>query len=246
MKQELKKSEDQALESALNKARSVLLNSSGDVTPTLPELEKSLAEHEASLKMAGAKCSRIDASLRRVIESGSLRCLASDARDLASSVIAGVDLSKVVSEDRRALEKTVYARMQIGDSRLDIQDDVRLMKQWDWERGAILVLQEAIRLRKQSIAALRKPAILLFCRMIGEARGALARKFLAAVKEAQELMEQESQIAETLKPDELALVQPKPFPAKVVSNEVVEWLLAAVNQQLIRPDDLAGLHLGAR
>jgi hypothetical protein len=205
-----------------------------------------MSEHQIELQSARMKCARISNTFRRLIEGGTIRCLYGDARQLAQLVLAGEDLESVVSNDRRQLESLYGAHHKKADDS-DFEDDLLVMKHWDWERAAVEVLRHAIILQKGSEAALRRAAIVQFALTISEARGALARRFLGVLKEAQQLMAEDSRITEGLglQPDEIELLRPKPFPTNIPSSELIEWLFDLVSQKLIRAEDLGGLQLTA-
>jgi hypothetical protein len=242
MKLELRKPEALSLEPVLNKARLALSQSRGELANTTAKLERLMSEHQIELQSARVRCVRVADSFRKLIEAGTIRYLYGDAQQLAGLVLAGDDLESVVSNDRLQLEP-LYAAYSGPDS--DFNDDLLTMKHWDWERAAVEVLRQAILLSKRSEAALRRSAMVQFALTIAEARGALARRFLSALKEAQQLMTEDSRITEglELQPDEIELLRPKPFPTNIPSPELIEWLFDMVGQKLIRAEDLGGLQL---
>lgn len=244
MKLELRKAEDLSLEPVLKKARLALSESRAQLTNTILKLERLMAEHQIALQAARIKCERISNAFRRIVESQNIRCLYGDASQLAQLVLAGDDLESVVSNDRRGLD-SLYGKHYKRENDADFDDDLVVMKQWDWERGAIEVLKQAILLSKRSEAALRRSAIVQFAQTISEARGALAQRFIAALKDAQQLMAEDSRIVEGLglEPAEIDLLRPKPFPKNIPSSELIEWLFDMISQKLIRPETLGGLQL---
>jgi hypothetical protein len=246
MKLELRKTEDLSLEPVLKKARLALSQSRGELANSTAKLERLMSEHQMELQSARVKCARISNSFRRLVEQGTIRCLYGDARELAQLVVAGEDLESVVSNDRRQLESLYGAHHKKADDS-DFEADLLVMKHWDWERAAVEVLKHAIVLQKQSEAALRRSAMVQFAQAIAEARGALARRFLVALKEAQQLISEDSRITEGLglQPEEIEMLRPKAFPRNLPSSELIDWLFEMVSQKLIRAEDLSGLQLTA-
>jgi hypothetical protein len=236
------------LERALKQARADLTQSRAELSNNAAKLELLMSEHRAEQDRAKAKCVRIERSLRNQVEAGTTRCLSGDATQLASLVLAGADLEAVIADDRQHLDQ-IYNRYRgpEGGSESDFADDLSLMKHFDSERATVSVLREAILLQKRSEAALRRSAMAKFAHTINEARGELAKKVLAGLKEAQRFATEDSRITEGLglQPDETEFLRPKPAPANIVSFELVEWLFDMVTQKLIRAEDLGGLRLTA-
>jgi hypothetical protein len=241
--------DDQALEPLLKKARLALVESLGEFTNKASKLKQLLAEHETQLQKAKDLAARItDADLKRLVESQQGRYLIADAKQLAKLVLAapdpGAELATVISDDRGPIEKRLYGDPNRPPER-DYNDNLRLMTAWDVERAAVAILRSAILLHQVATAELRKSAMLKFAGTIAEARTSLARKFLAAMKDAQQLMTEDSRILEGLGLGhvEVELLRPKPFPAVFLSDALVDWLFDLVSQQLIGAQDLAGLRL---
>jgi len=251
MKNPLKREEssnhaERPLEQALKQARIGLTESRRELSNTTAKLELLMSEHQEELQKARSKCARIERSLQSQVEQGTMRCLSGDAGQLAELVLAGADLESVISDDRQHLEP-MYSRYRAGSDHSDFADDLFLLKSFDFERAAIMVLREAVLSHKRSEAALRRSAMVQFARTIDEARAELARKFLRALKDAQQFSEEDSRITEGLglRPEEVELLRPKPSPPSIVNFEVVEWLFDMVSQKLIRAEELGGLRLTA-
>jgi hypothetical protein len=144
----------------------------------LSALESALSEHILRLQERKAGCGELRSEdVKRFIEHASHRCVAGALKDWGADVIAGKDLATLVMLAREPLD--AYYR-EIGfafDS-----EAMSMIKEFDAERAAILILGEALQGVKQMIRA-EATARKASAEMEASARSwsSLARKFLTAI-----------------------------------------------------------------
>jgi hypothetical protein len=203
----------------------------------LSRLEGLLSEHSAALKSFRDAATRLEEMARRYTEKESI-CLPGDLNAIAKDLIAGDDLTKVISAARLPLEKGLYSGMHLPEP-----DDIGIIKKIDFERAATQALKRAIELQKTVMAAERRRAICEFSRSAGDVRATFARELLAAFKNLNELAERDRGLAQQLEASEIQFLRPKPFPIRMLSAEAREWLLECVSEGLIEAPEVAGVGL---
>jgi hypothetical protein len=203
----------------------------------LLKLEGLLSEHSAALKSFRDAASRLEEMARRYTEQESI-CLPGDLNAIARNLIAGDDLTKVISAARLPLEQSLYSSLHLPEI-----DDIGIIKNIDFERAAIQALQRAIELQKTTMAAAQRQAICEFSRSAGETRAMFARELLAAFKTLNELADRDRGLVQQLEASEIQFLRPKPFPKRMLSAEATEWLLECVSEGLIEAPEVTGVGL---
>jgi hypothetical protein len=205
---------------------------------TLSGLQTSLGERIKELGAKKIASSRVQADLKRMIEGGTTRCVSADAdiSALALRLIAGEDLATVVTDATQGMEK-LYVTIKASLSH-DDKDDADVLKAVNFLRAGVMILQEAIVLQKRKLAETHTAAMAEFLPAIKEARGINARQFLVALADCQKAAEQDRLFADGLEPEEIQLLKPRPFPVRILSEDVLRWLFAAANEDLIGREDL--------
>jgi hypothetical protein len=202
----------------------------------LSRLEASLGEQITEVGAKKRRCSRLHADMKRAVEAGNMKCMEGEINDHALRLIAGEDLATVVADARKGMD-TFYAKMKAGLPHFD-QEDADVVKDLDYSRAAVMMLQSAVTLQKRNVAETHKASMAEFLPAIKEARGTIAQQFLSALEECQKAAEQDRLFAEGLEPEEIQLLNPRPFPTRILSEDVVRWLFSAVNEHLIGREDL--------
>jgi hypothetical protein len=77
-----------------------------------------------------------------------------------------------------------------------------------------------------------------FSRTVAQARSQTARQVLTVVAELRRIVAPEQELATGLEQDEIAALRPKPFPAQILSNDAISWLLDAVSAGMIDAEEL--------
>lgn len=204
----------------------------------LSTLESLFREHSQAVEKMRTRCSRVQQEARIFI-SRELVCLSSSAAALAQTLMAGgatpEHLKKLIFTDRQALEKNIYPKLNLKEA-----DDLELLKELDFERAAVDVLREAIRLQKSRINTLRTEEIAALNRSRADEHTKLARAVLAAVDglNSNPLVEQDRKLAEELGA-EIELLKPGPFPRRILSTELLRWLNECVSGGLIDAGEIS-------
>jgi len=241
MKPILNSQEEDATDKMLKKARFDLDRAKYKLSSVRSKLELLLSQHETALANAQLRCEgHLPQDLRKVVQNGQTACIDGNVTALAMLVIEGANVVVLVSENRGSMERGLYKRLSTYEP-----DDLAMMKEWDCERAAVMILKEAISLQNKSIAASQRSAMVEFSRTVMAARAMVARKVLLALAAAQEATERDRHLAQELDPEEIRLLRPKPFPDRILNNEAVIWLLDSVAQGLIKPEELKELQLGS-
>jgi hypothetical protein len=237
------KKPDLALDAVLNKAWLGRTQRRNEASRTLSTLQSSLAEHGAALKSFRGRCERLPEEGRRLVRHGTSVCLGPDSMldHLAARVIAGEDPANVASDARKSLNK-YYAAFNWQPPAYS-PEDLQMLKDWDFERACIMVIERAIALQKKSLEASISVQMEEFSRVVAGTRAGLARQIVGAVVALQELVEQDRRLTDGLDPEEVQLLRPKPFSPCLLSAEATKWLLDAVSTGLIRREDLGQVRL---
>jgi hypothetical protein len=82
-----------------------------------------------------------------------------------------------------------------------------------------------------------------FCTEIAPTRAAVARTVLAAVKDLEKLVAEDRSLASQLDSEELALLNPKPFPEVMISRDLAAWLHACVGKGLIDAAEMSHIQM---
>jgi hypothetical protein len=194
----------------------------------LSKLETLLAGHSAMLTTLRARATRLEETARGFIEREGTICLEGDLTAIANRLISGSDLTQEITAARLPLEKTLYRSMKLPES-----GDLETIKEIDFERAAVMALQHAIQLQKKNIAASRRQAIFELSKSLGAARATIARQMLASLKTLNDLADQDRALAQELDPAELEFLEPRPFPANVLSMPAANWFSEFVSLGLI-------------
>jgi hypothetical protein len=202
----------------------------------LTKLETSLGEEITLLATKKTGCARLHADMTRVVAAGTMKCMEGDINAFALRLIAGEDLLTVVTDAREGMDK-FYTQLKTSLPQFE-QEDGEVVKAYDYSRAAVMILHAAIVLQKRNVAETHKASMMEFLPAIREARGTIARQFLAALEECQKAADQDRQFAEGLEPQEIQFLKPFPFPKRILSEDVLRWLFAAVNEDLIGREDL--------
>ena len=150
-----------------------------------------------------------------------------------------LQLTSIILEQQKLLD-SFYRKIDFGEGNAD---QLHSFKAWDQERAAILVLTAAIGLQKRALAVVTEISMQKFSRSVAPARAENARAFLALVAEIQTLMRADQALADGLEPAEIALLRPKPFPARVLGPDVYEWILDAISERILDPAELGNLRM---
>jgi hypothetical protein len=207
----------------------------------LSKLEASLAEHTAKLRNLKVRANGLEGMARGYIERETTICIGRDRdlTELANDLIAGGDLTEVISAARLPLDKTLYAEIRLPEP-----EDLGMIKQVDFERAAVMALDRAIKLQKLNIATMRRQAIFELSHSLADARATIARRLLAGFKDLNELADQDRGLANQLDATEIQFLKPRPFPNHVLSPEAITWLLECVGEGLIEAAEMTRLGLG--
>jgi|SRR5579859_5040596 len=199
---------------------------------TLSSLESLFQEHSQSLQNMKMRCGRLQEEARVFIQR-EFSSLTGNVAKLAETLIAGgvtaEHLKRLISTDRLPLDG-FYSKLNLKEA-----DELVLVKELDFERAAIEVLQKAIRLQKSTIDSLRREEIASLNRSRADEHTKLARAVLAAVDSlnSNPLVEQNRRLAEDLQEDEIELLKPGRFPRRILSTELRNWLSECVAARLI-------------
>jgi hypothetical protein len=202
----------------------------------LSKLQASLGVQITELAAKKMRCGRLQADLVRMIDQGTMKCMEGDIDALALRLIAGEDLVTVVSDATQGMG-TFYAKVK-ASLKPDDKEDADVFEAVDFSRASVMILEQAVVLQKRNLVETHKASMAEFLPAIKEARGTIALQFLAALEECQKAAERDRLFAEGLEPDEIQLLNPRPFPTRILSEDVLRWLFAAANEDLIRREDL--------
>jgi hypothetical protein len=209
-----------------------------DAAAFLSKLQASLSEHSATLATLKARATRLEEMARLYVQQDRTICLPGDLTAIAKDVIAGGDLAKIVSADRLPLEKSLYAQLRLAEP-----DDLPLIKEIDFERAAVMVLNRAIELQKAAVVATQRQAIFELSRSLSSGRAGIARRLLEGLKDLSLLADQDRHLSQQLEPAEIQFLKPCPFPMRILSTEAENWFLECIDNGLIEAGELAGLEL---
>jgi hypothetical protein len=143
----------------------------------LPELESSLEEHIRDLEELRARCGKMrNEAAQHFVEYANHRCVAGEPKALGLQLIAGADVMRLVAFSSTPLAG-FYRELEIAFDSATIG----MIKDFDGERAAVLILQEAVqeikkRIRTETTA--RKASAVLASTQ--QSRTSLVRNFLAA------------------------------------------------------------------
>jgi hypothetical protein len=145
----------------------------------LSKLESTLAEHILELNALREKCGELrNEAVQHFLEYANHRCIAGEPNALGLQLIAGNDLMRLVALDRMALAG-FYGKLAIEfDS-----ESIGMIKDFDNERAAVLIVQEAVSEIKKRIraeATARKSSA--ETRASAQSRSSVLRRFLAAAR----------------------------------------------------------------
>jgi len=205
---------------------------------SLSNLESLFQEHSQALQNVRMRCGRLQEEARVFIQR-EFNSLTGNVAKLAETLIAGgvtaEHLKRLISTDRLPLDG-FYSKLNLKEA-----DELLLVKDLDFERAAIEVLKQAIRLQKSTIENLRRGEIATLNRSRADEDTKLARAVLAAVDglNSNPLTQQNRQLAEELQPDEIQLLKPGPFPRRILSADVQRWLSDCVAARLIDAGEIS-------
>jgi hypothetical protein len=166
---------------------------------------------------------------------GGMRCITDDVSVLGRRLISGEDVVAVVADTRKPLQ-SFFENLK---SKLAFdKEDADAFQALEFERAAVLVLEEATRLQVRNIIDVRRTSMAEFSKALAPVRSSSARRFLAAIAEAQKVAEEDRHLVEGLDQEDADLFSPHQFPKAILSDPIVQWLLAAVSYDLIRQEEL--------
>jgi len=207
-----------------------------DATANLLRLETAFSEHSTALGILKMRASRLESTARLYVEREGGICMDGDVTAVAKEIVAGGNLRDVVSAARLSLDKTIYRALRFPEA-----DDLTAIKEIDFERACVLVLGHAIKLQKAAVLATRSQAISELSRSLAGERATTARQLLTLLKNLNERAEEDRSLAHDLDPAELELLQPRPFPVRILSPEASSWFLECVREGLIEAAEISDL-----
>ena len=217
----------------------------GDARQLLNTLETALAERERALKLTADRCSRLSESVRMLVQNSNFRCLGSDPSLLARQVLEGRDLEDIMREESRdPMLAKFYKSIDFGSSLPDTvvdPDDSRLFQTWNGHRGAIEILQTAVRLQKKTVRDLNKTAMAKFSAAVSPSRVATVRRVLELLAELRSATAAEAEISRGLDSAELEELRPRPWPIQPLSSDAITFLLDSVAAGMINAAELRDL-----
>jgi hypothetical protein len=206
----------------------------------LSNLKLSLVQHEAALSRLELRACRFCDEVKRVIYNRGTACLQSDPTVLAGRLVRGEKaLDAIILEEQRLLEPR-YRKINFGMTGSPA-DDLVAYKELEGERAAVLILKAAISLQKTASATVNKASMEKFSHAAAEARAETALSFLAAFAQLQAAVKGDQAIADGLEPEDLQCLRPRPFPLRILSAEVREWLLDSLAEGMIQPTELTNV-----
>ena len=222
----------------------------GEARQILLQLEGWLAGHKKELDQQFLRCSRFKGGVGRVVQNGTVACLENNPVALARELLAGKSLEDIIGREEEGPRlKAFYAGIRFNEEAArDVvtskDDDLPVLKRWNFERAAIEILKAAIQIQKQAVLAKTRSSMEKFNRDVADVRSSTARDLLALLVELKCAVESDQRLVEGLEPDEVACLKPRPFPLQILSSEAITWLLEAVSQKMIEPAELVGLQVG--
>jgi hypothetical protein len=142
----------------------------------LADLEKLLAEHILELKARQNKSGDLrNEAAQHLIEYANHRCVAGEPKALGRLLIAGSELERLVTDAREPL----YSFYEKIASAFD-PEAMSMIKSCDEERGAVLILQEAVQELRRTVRAevAARKASAEICAS-AQSRSSLVGRFLA-------------------------------------------------------------------
>ena len=221
---------------ACSEARSLLL-----------KLEGSLLEHTKALRKAEIRCSSLVSEVRSIIANGTVRCLVNTPAALAAQLVAGKDLSAILLDEEKYPQFTrYYGSLKFTSSTaapnvVANPGDLDLFKEWNRARGGCQILIAAVSLQKKEVLETVRVSMERFSRTVAQARAETARQVLALLAELRRVTEPDRALAKDLDKDEIAALNPPPFPLQIVGSDAMSWLLDAVAAEMIDEAELKNL-----
>jgi hypothetical protein len=221
----------------------------GEARSILSNLELWLLEHKKGLDQQFLRCSRFKGGVGRLVQNGTVACLEDNPAALARQLLAGKSLEDIVlGEQEGPRLKAFYASIRFNEEAApnvisSADDDLPVLKRWNFERAAIEILKAAIKIQKQAVLANTTTSMEKFSRDVAEIRAVTARDFLSALTELKSSVESDQRLVEGLEPDEISCLRPRPFPLQILSSEAISWMLDAVSQGMISAAELGALSL---
>ncbi|MGA7444960.1 MAG: hypothetical protein WBW82_22485 [Candidatus Sulfotelmatobacter sp.] len=241
----MKKQEEISRDMAIRKAMMDRASATNRARALLAQLQEWLADHEKLLITATHRTSRLSEDVRRIIDNGTVRCLTNDPSLLAAQLIQGKDLNDILLEvEREPIMQKYYASINFTGGQRDIVSDpgdLAAFKQWNRERGAVILLRTAVEIQKKTLREINVVSMQKFSKTVAQARVETARKILAALAELRRIVFDDQQLAKNLDEDEINALRPKPFPQQLLGPEAMAWLCCAVSEGIISADELTDL-----
>jgi hypothetical protein len=209
----------------------------------LSKLEVSLSEHAAALKTMIARSFRLEESARRFIQMEGMchdRDLTAMAKDLIAGGASETQLREIVSAARVSLDKGFYASVL---KTLPEPEDIHTIRDLDFERATVMALKRAIELQRVILATTRQRGVVALSGSLRATRAVFARRLLGAIKELNELADRDRGLSHQVEAFEIQYLKPRPFPARMLSDETAAWLIECVSEDLISASEVAGIGL---
>ena len=191
--------------SATNRARALLA-----------QLQEWLADHEKLLITATHRTSRLSEDVRRIIDNGTVR--SANER----SILARRPAHSRQGSQRyfaRGGTRTDHAEVLFinftGGQRDIVSDpgDLAAFKQWNRERGAVILLRTAVEIQKKTLREINAVSMQKFSKTVAQARVETARKILAALAELRRIVFDDQQLAKTWMKTKSTRCDPNHFPS---------------------------------
>lgn len=222
----------------------------GEARSILVNLELWLLEHKKGLDQQFLRCSgRFRGGVGRLIQNGTVACLEGNPAALAQQLLAGKSLEDIVLREQEGPRlKAFYSSIRFNEEAApdvvsSADDDLPLVKRWNFERAAVEILKAAIKIQKEAVLAKVTTSMDRFSRNVAEIRAQTAKDFLAVLTELRCTVESDQRLVEGLELDEISCLRPRPFPLQILSSEAISWMLDAVSQGMISAAELGALSL---
>jgi hypothetical protein len=211
-------------------------------------LENSFLERSQELKRKEMRCiGSFEEDVRKIVQYHSSACVKEDLTSLALRLIAGTNLdparqtAPVLHEiilGQQALLEPFYRRLYFGNGN---SEHLAMFKEWDAERAAVQILQQACKVQKASVLAGRPIAMEKFAGKVAGIRSEVAREIIAKLEEMNSIADRDRHVAKGLDAGDIEALRPRPFPLRLLSSEAIAWFMDAASQKLLEPTALRDL-----
>ncbi len=240
-----RKQEEISRDAAIRRAMMDRASATNRARVLLAQLQEWLDDHEKALITATHRTSRLSENVRQIVNNGTCRCMVNDPSLVAAELIQGKDLNDILLEvERDPQMQRFYAAINFTGGQRDVVSDpgdLAAFKQWNRERGAVILLRTAVEIQKKALREINVVSMQRFSKTVAQARVETARKVLAALAELRRIVFDDQQLAKNLDEDEINALRPKPFPQQLLGPEAMAWLCCAVSEGIISSSELSDL-----